>query len=152
MTIASYDNAVPWQTWLGVVALLVACGPAEQPTIEERYIGDVDERCAVSFGQSLRPRPDFELVLSTEDETHYRTNIPTCEPDAVVIAPGMLELVESVCSVDEEGEVVRERHLVEGTIAIDDDSASLFYRWTAPGLEGGMMSRCEVDNVLMRAD
>lgn len=128
--------------------LLVGCSPSEEG-IAERYVGDLVERCAVpGFGQTRGVREDFELVLRTADRERYQTNIPICEPDATVVVPGTLELVEAECA---QGEVGGTHHLVEGQLIIESDAVSVLYRWTAPGVEGGVI-QCEVDVVLSRAE
>ena len=136
------------RTLVGFAVLLVGCSPSEEG-IAERYVGDLVERCAVpGLGQARSVREDFELVLRTADRERYQTNIPICEPDAAVVVPGTLELVETECA---QGEAAERHHLVEGQLVIENDAVSVLYRWTAPGFEGSV-SQCEVDVVLSRVE
>jgi len=130
--------------------LLLACGPGEDVT-EERYAGELVERCAAGVGQTRGTRPGFELVLTTDDEIHYETNIPICHPDATLIEPGRLKLSESACFLDGDDVIEGDHHLAEGQIVFDGDSASVLYRWRVSGPEG-TRANCEVDNVLLRTE
>ncbi|MBL4686594.1 MAG: hypothetical protein JKY37_18505 [Nannocystaceae bacterium] len=133
-----------------VVALLSGCGP-DTGIVEERYLGELVERCTVSgLGQTRGTIQDFELVVTTGDKLHYRTNLPICEPDADATATDMLELRETECTHDPFGEGTEELHLIEGELSFEGNSVSVLYRWTRLWTWDGTMSNCEVDNVLER--
>ena len=65
---------------------------------------------------------------------------------------GRLQLVETECFIDEDGETAGDHRLTEGELVVEGDTISVWYRWTGPGFGEDTMSICEVDNVLTRTE
>ncbi len=119
--------------------------------VEERYLGDLEERCDGAGLQTRTEVADFELVLRSDDGVHYATNVRVCEPDAVAEEPDRLVVQATECEMPLSGSDEAIAHdVTEGVITLDDGEARLLYRWTRPLGPHGMLQRCEVDNVLSR--